>query len=252
MMYLLVSKIIRKRMTEILNKYLVNINLNFKELISHLTIFKIGDDNILHLNEDAKISPKISSKLELEPISVKELKESKKNYPDFIMDVYHNKLVIEWQNLLDELYKQLLELHFSKQRTFKEIGKTKVRLDFASEKDMYNQIKENLIIDFSFSSYRDRIKVINNSFSCIALNDTVLKKIHKNILIRNSFQHKNKIVDDEFLSQTGANVLILLDKEGKEQRNHIGDEIFLYLPEIFEFKKSMIRVITKWTNHGKI
>jgi len=239
-------------MIEILNKYLSDINIIFKELISHLTIFEIGNDNINSLNDNVNVSPIISAELKLEPISVTELKRSKKKYPDFIMDVYHNKLAIEWQNLLDDVYAYRLNQHFSKQKTFKELGKSKVKVDFLSEIEIVQQIKGNLKLDFSFLPYKDRIRVINNSFECIDKNEDVLKKILKNILIRNSLQHKNKKLDNDFLNQMGSNTLTLLNQKGEEKRYVSGDEIFIYLPEIFEFKKAMIQLIIKWSNDGQI
>lgn len=77
------------KIKEILEKYISLNNSIFKELICHLSIFHYGNETFIQTNKNQLISPKVSYDFEIEPISVNQLLSFKKNYPDFIYDVYH-------------------------------------------------------------------------------------------------------------------------------------------------------------------
>lgn len=235
-----------------LGKYLILNNNIFKELICNLSIFQIGDDNLKSINKSTLISPKISTEFEIEPFPIEALIAIKRKYPDFILEVYHGKLVSEWQNLLDEIFNYLLDLHFQGQRQFVEFGKTNISLSFIDKRKAIDQITENLKVDFTFLSYEKKIKIIKDSFNCLDPDELSLQNIFKNVLIRNSIQHRNRIIDDYLLRKCGTIGIIMLDINGNKKTLKEGDDISIYLPQIYDFKKSLTSIINKWINDAKI
>lgn len=237
---------------KILNKYLGINNKLFKELICNLSIFQIGDDNLKSINKSTLIFPKISTEFEIEPFPIATLIAFKRDYPDFILEIYQGKLVSEWQNLLDEVFNYLLDLHFQGQRQFIEFGKTNILLNFADTRNVVDQITENIKADFSFLSYEKKIKIIKDSFNCLSPDGLNMQNIFKNVLVRNSIQHRNRIIDNYLLRKCGTNKITILDINGEKKTLKEGEEINIYLPEIYDFKKSLTYIINKWINDGKI
>lgn len=229
-----------------LNQFTEDINLLFNEFLAAKTMYDIGRSSIDDISDDVCISAIVGSDLHLEPIPMTYIKKYKNNYPFVILDVYHGKLVQLWNNLLEDIFCILIDQHMIGARKFTELKKQEVKIDFDSTVDLLQQLKDNLIDDFSFKEFSERQKIINKALNITNDGQDKLDNIRKNILLRNLIQHKEYEIDDYILKEIGCKTIRLYDDEGKIRDHKKGDKFTLSIPEIHNFKSSLLYVVQCW------
>ncbi len=229
-----------------IDRFIDNVNVLFEEFLAAKTMYDIGRDTLDSISDNAAISPLVGFDLHLEPIPIVFIKRYKNKYPHFILEVYHGKLVQLWNNLLDDIFCILIEEHMIGARRFSELKRKEVRVDFDSSEDLLTQLKEKLIEDFSFVEYPERQRIINKALNPNNEGQTELDIVKRNILIRNSIQHRDSIVDDYILGKLGCNEIQLYDDDGNLRPYKSGDKILLSIPEIHNFIRLLLYVVQKW------
>jgi hypothetical protein len=147
---------------------------------------------------------------------------------------------------MDDLFCILLDEHLGKTRPFVELKTQQVKIDFSTEEDLINQLKENCARDFTFYRYSDRLKIVNNALNPSNDGHDQLVNIKKHILIRNVLQHSNRVVDNHMLKELGLNEFELADEQGKMMTYTKGDKVMLSIPELYSFMSSFLGIVQEW------
>ncbi|MCK4251722.1 hypothetical protein KAX97_09745, partial [candidate division WOR-3 bacterium] len=126
------------------------------KLLAASTMYELGQETLGPIDDGASISPKVGTNLHIEPIPIVYIKKFRDDYPYFISEVFHGKLVHLWNNCLKDVFSLFIDLHFTGKRKFEELKKQDVKLDFSSNEDFYNQIKNRISDDFDFKEYSER------------------------------------------------------------------------------------------------
>lgn len=242
----MIGGIILYSIEEISDKLILKINSAFEDFLSALTIYSLGQGNIDQINDRICVSPPVGIDLQIEPLPIKDIKAFKNYYPHFLLEVYHGSFVQLWNDYLDEIFSLFVEWHFSGTRQFKELKKPNVKLDFNSDIDFSSQIKKAIINNFSFQEYSERQKILNRIVNPELKGTDELLLIKKNVLIRNSIQHRNGIVDSYILQEIGSNKLSIKGVKGNIIYLKLNDRIVLSIPEIYSFKASMLYISQLW------
>ena len=236
----------KSKLNGIIDKLITNVNSTFMKLLAALTMYELGQDTLCQINNQVTISPKVGTNLEIEPILIGDIKKFRADYPDFISEVFHGKLAHLWNNCLNDIFSLFIDLHFIGKRKFEELKKQDIKLDFCSNEDFYDQIKDRIIDGFDFKEYSERQKLINKILNPNNENKEELANIYKSILIRNIIQHKNGIVDSYILKRLGSSQIKILGMDGNLKIYEENDKILLSIPEIYSFKSSMFLIAQRW------
>lgn len=219
---------------------------NFYTFLLAYTSLQLGGGVLDSIRDDVTVSTSVGLNIEIEPISIVELKQFRADFPDFLLQVFHGKIVQGWKDLLTKIFCHYLFLHFSGQRQFIELKSANVRLDFASATSLDDQVKARLKRDFEFRKYSERQKIINKLLNPKCLYPNELANIHKHIHIRNSFQHNNGILDSFALQDLGTDKIEILDLNGLPISVSKDQRITLSIPELNSFRRSLLMVAQKW------
>lgn len=206
----------------------------------------LGRCSLENIDDRTVISPKVGFELHIEPIPIQYIKRFKDNFPYFILEVFHGKIVLLWHDLLTNIFSIFIELHLSNIRQFEELKKQEIRLDFNSSDNFNVQIKKGIIDDFNFKEFSERQKLINKLLNPEGHGQNELAYILKNILLRNIIQHRKNIIDDYILRKLGRAQIEILDNDGKIVNYSCGDKFILSIPEIDAFKKSILFTANLW------
>ena len=196
-------------------------NSAFKNLLLAHSVHALGQNALNNVANDVLVTATVGKGIEMEPIPIGELRGFNDTYPAFVFEVFHGKLVQIWNTCLDELFCALLDLHISGSRLFEELGKRNVYLDFESNITGSEQIRENMSNAFKFFKHTERQKVINSALNERNDREPDQRNIRKNVLVRNSFQHRKGIVDDYLLKELGSSTVEIFDEEVQPQRRPI-------------------------------
>ena len=218
----------------------------FKQFLLAQTALRIGGDTINGFADNALIGAIVGINVEIEPIPLFEVKHYWDRMPLFIIEVFHGKLVFAWQECLASLFELLIDKHFIGERQFKELKKCSIDIDFRNELDIISQAKRGLLKKFDFSSYKEKVRLINAVFNPNNYRETELKNIHKHVHIRNSFQHKGGKIDEFFLKDLGQQKIKLLNDNSEEKEFKENDYIQLSIPEFDLFRRSIVLVAQTW------
>ncbi len=234
---------------QLIDSLLKNLTNNFHSFLLAKTFLELGETNFQYINEDAVIQVVLSKDDSVEPIPIYELKEYKKIFPTFLVEVFHGKTVILWQEFLTKIFSLYVDLHFDGKRKFEELKTRQIHFDFKCEDDVICHIKESLINGFAFENYKDRIRIISKicepqefSVNC----ETALYEIYKNVIIRNSLQHKDGILTKDSVNLLGRGTIEVFDAEGNNLFLNVGDKINLSLKEFYKFTQSLILIGQLW------
>ncbi len=184
--------------------------------------------------------------INIEPIPIIELKQYKATFPDFLLEVFHSRLVGVWQDCLDAIFCHYVELHFSRARLFTELQRRQIRLDFSSGVELEEQIKTGLIGDFEFANYAERQKLVDRLRNPNSAQQPHLLNVQKNVEIRNAIQHRNSIIDNVVLRHLGMQQIEVLDQKGNPRVLREGDIVSLSIPELDSFRRSLLIVGQMW------
>lgn len=234
---------------ELINNLLVKINKNFHSFLLARTILQFGETNFETINENVVVQVALSSTEAIEPIPIGELKQYSDFFPTFLVEVFHSKEVVLWQEFLTNIFSLYIDLHFDGKRKFEELKTRQIRFDFRCEDDVICHMKESLTKEFAFESYRERQRIISKICSPPNTNTDyydALYEIHKNVVIRNSFQHKDSILTNDQVNLLGIQTIEVLDTEGNNLSLNVGDKITLSLQEFYRFHQSLILIGQLW------
>jgi len=149
------------------------------------------------------------------------------------------------------LFCLLVDKHFSGERRFEELKKCQIFVDFRESAELITQVKGDLIKNFDFDAYKDKVKLINSVFNPTSNRAEHLFNIHKHVQIRNSIQHKNGTIDQFFLKDLGVERIALLDRSANEREYGLNDNIELSIPEFDYFRRSIVLIGQTWREwHG--
>ena len=84
----------------IFNQMIVDLNLAFNKLIAAKTLYDIGQEKIDQLDSRVLIWPRVGINSFIEPIPLEEIKKFKNEYPHFIIEVFHGKILHLWVECL--------------------------------------------------------------------------------------------------------------------------------------------------------
>ncbi|MDQ3712453.1 MAG: hypothetical protein M3388_09570 [Acidobacteriota bacterium] len=234
---------------KLIDNLLRNLTKNFHSFLLAKTLLQFGETNFQYINENAVIQVVLSKDDSIEPIPIYELVEYKDFFPTFLVEVFHDKAVILWQEFLTNIFSLYVDLHFDGKRKFEELKTRQIHFDFKCEDDVICHIKERLINGFAFENYKDRIRIISkicepqeSSANC----ETTLYEIYKNVIIRNSLQHKDGILTKDSVNLLGRETIEVLDAEGNNLLLNVGDKINLSLQEFYRFNQSLIFIGQLW------
>lgn len=230
----------------IIDKLITESSHLFKQYILTHTSFKMGQDSLAEFDNSVCIEATVGLNIHIEPIPMGELKHYKARLPNFLLEIFHGKLVQIWNECLSELFQMLVGLHFSGKRPFSELKKRSVTLNFIESIGIEEQIRERLCKDFEFEKYKDKVKLLNSVFHQDGDVSDHLFNILKNVHIRNAFQHHGGKVDEFLLNELGVSEIIILDKNGKPQKFKQNDDIELSVSELNVFRQSLNIVGQDW------
>jgi len=199
-------------------------NSEFKQFLVAYYVHVFGQNVLKDISDHALLNAIVWVRLEIEPIPVGHLREFNNIYPAFLFEIFHGRFVQTWNTCLYQLFSTLLGLHMSGARNFAELGKRNVSLDFDSSMPSSEQIRENMYSSFKFFKYLERQKVINNALNQKNEGEGDQINVRKNVLVRNSFQHRKGIVDDDLLKEKNW--------EGRRLKSSIAMETQRHLPEV--------------------
>jgi hypothetical protein len=241
----------KSNLNGIIDRLIEDVNLTFNKLLAYYTMYDQGQkslrETLSQYEEGVIMSPKVGTNLHIEPIPIKDIKQFSDDYPYFISEVFHGKLVGIWNNCLTNIFSLFIDLHFTGKRDFKELKKLDIKLDFNSNENFNSHIKNRIIKAFDFNKeYSERQKLINNILNPNNESNEELDNILKNVLIRNIIQHKNNIVDSYSLKKLGSTQIKILDIAGNSKIYKEDDKILLTIPEIYSFKSSMFYIGQIW------
>ena len=218
----------------------------FKQYILTHTAFSLGQDSLSGFPDTVCIETTVGLNVDIEPIPMGELKHYREGLPNFLLEIFHGKLVQVWSECLLSLFQMLVNLHFSGKRPFTELKKRSVSLDFKEPSSFEDQINDRLCRDFEFQQYSDRVKLVNDVFNQNHEQTDHLSNIAKNVQIRNSFQHRGGTVDEFLLKELGTQKISLLDKNGEAREYKLGDAIELSVAELESLRRSLLMVGQVW------
>jgi len=218
----------------------------FKQFLLAHNALEIGGDTIAGFSDNACIEATVGLNVEIEPIPLYEVKHYRAQMPQFLLEIFHGKLVQTWQECLATLFCVLLDKHFSDERRFEELKRCQIYIDFRESSDLITQVKNSLIKNFDFDAYKDKVKLINSVFNPAGNRSEHLFNIDKHVQIRNSFQHKNGKIDEFFLEDLGVRRIALLNNSAQERKYGLNDKIELSIPELDYFRRSIALIGQTW------
>jgi len=234
------------KVAETIDDLTARLGILFKELLLAHSLLKLGYGILPYVEDNASVETVVGLSISIEPIPIKELKQYSERLPHFTLEVFHGRMVQCWQNCITTVFCHLLDLHFAESRQFTELKKRQVYIDFRSGQDVVTQARDGLIANFEFEKYSERVKLINRILNPEGLHQEHLQNIHKHVLIRNSFQHKDGIIDKYLLQDLGVAEITLLDHDGHPITCHEQDKIDITIPEFDCFRRSLITVGQVW------
>lgn len=219
---------------------------NYHSLLLASVSYKLGTQALDGINDDASVTVALGVDISAEPLPVGELKQYRGVFPTFIAEVFHGRFVQFWQNVLDSIYRHYVDLHFSGERRLSELKRKTVVLDFRSEKAIPDQTREQLVQSYAFSSYSDRVRLVNAIRNPENNQQEHFDIVRENVTLRNCCQHNGGVLSMEALQKLGKAQITVLDDAGKEVILKAGDKIYLGIPQVNAFRRSLLLGSQAW------
>lgn len=229
-----------------INTVITESNRLFKQYILAYTALSFGQGTLSGFPDSVCIKTTMGLNVEIEPIPMGKLKHYKEYLPNFLLEIFHGKLVQVWLECLSRLFKVLVDLHFSRKRQFTELKKRNLTLDFQESIALEDQVRERLCRDFDYQRYGERVKLINSVFNPSQEQSLNLANIAKNVQIRNSFQHHGGTIDEFLLKELGVQQIPLIGPDGRLRDYKLGDAIELSIAEFDAFRRSLLMIGQVW------
>jgi len=222
------------------------VQINFREFLLSYVSLQLGGETLSDIDDYARLEMMVGLNIDIEPIPIEELKQYKTDFPNFLLEIFHSRLVQVWQDCLNAIFCHYVELHFNGVRPFSELQRKQVQLDFRTGVELDEQIKTGLIRDFEFTNYAERQKLVDRLQNPNSEQQPHLLNVHKNVQIRNAIQHRNSIVDSMVLRPLGMQQIELLDQRGNPRVLREGNRVDLSIPELDSFRRSLLIVGQTW------
>lgn len=230
----------------VLDELIGEVQRGFHALLLAQTTLQLGGGVLDSIQDNVAIETALGIALTIEPLPIGELRQYKASFPDFILQVFHGKLVQLWHECLLKIFCHYVDLHLQGMRPFVELRKQDVRIDFAVSEQLQAQVRRALTRDFDFKDFAERQKLINKLRNPVDRYADHLQNIHKHVQIRNAFQHRQGMLDTDAIKKLGVSAIELLDADGKSYSHSSGDRVTLSIPEVDSFRKSILLVSQAW------
>ncbi|MCK5113287.1 MAG: hypothetical protein KAR11_00805 [Phycisphaerae bacterium] len=218
----------------------------FKQCVLAQAVLNLGQRTLTGFSDTACIKTTVGLNVEIEPIPIAEVREYTEEFPHFLLEVLHGRLVQVWQECLSNLFRMLVDLHFSQNRRLVELKKRNLSLDFRATVSLEDQVTEQICRNFDFEKYSERVKLLNSVFNPNNEQPEHLLQVSKHVQIRNSFQHRRGVVNEFLLKELGLQKISILDKEGTQRDCQLDDDIQISLPEFDLFRRALLMVGQQW------
>lgn len=228
-----------------LNQLTEDVSLNFNVFQLAFSLYKHGSQTVDLFISDPK-PEKVGKDFFVEPLPREILLQYKDHYPDFLVEVFHGKIVQLWQNCLTDIFSICAESYLQGHE-FVEFDAQKDFVKIVQSNENLNTKKGKMVYIFEFRTrFVDRQKLINSILSAENYEEKPLQNITKNILIRNSLQHRRSVVDRFSLDELCLPCIPVLDSNGDERCFKEGEKIVMSIPEMYAFMQSIFRVAFAW------
>ena len=232
-----------------IDKFLGTISDSFRQITLVVAYLNIGTRVMNTSPADASVELSLGKEIKTERFYLRELLIHSGTVEEGILELYQNKMVAAWSDLLGDLFSRFVDMHFGGIRKFHELKKRTVRLDFALEMDLREQIRTALIADFAFERYTDRLKIVDEFLNPERKYSTELSTIKKHVLIRNAVQHHASRVYRDMLKELGCSKLAVLNGNGDQRDLDVDDLILLSIAELDAFKRAVYLISNEWRKH---
>lgn len=229
-----------------LDGFVEQVQSHFKAFILARTCHELGSSVVDVMTDDTLATATIGLNVKMEPIPVSELRAFRAIYPDFVVEVFHGKLLQHWTDLLHSVFSYYLDLHLSGVRQFAELGKTQVRIDLGQAMPAVDQLRESLCTDFDFRKQAERQHLVARLRDAAGdakdEADTILRHVH----IRNAIQHHHGVAREFVFKELGCQELTLLDESGTPQAFRTDDKVAVSVPELDKLRRALLVTAQRW------
>ena len=222
---------------------------NFRQLILAVAYLNIGTRVINTSPTDASVELSLDKDIKTERFYLRELLIHSSTVEEGVLELYQNKMIAAWSDLLGDLFSCFVDMHFSGIRKLHELKKRTVRLDFSLETDLNEQIRTALIADFAFQRYADRLKIVDEFLNPGGKHSAELSTIKKHVFVRNAVQHHASRVYRDMLKELGCSKLAVLNGDGDQRELDVDDLILLSVPELDALKRAVYLISNEWRKH---
>jgi hypothetical protein len=222
---------------------------SFRQLILAVAYLNIGAGVINTSPANASVELSLDKDIKTEPFYLKDLLIHGGTVEEGVFELYQNKMIAAWSDLLGDLFSNFVDMHFSGARKFYELKKRTVRLDFSLETNLNDQIGAGLTADFGFQRYAERIKIIDGLLNPDGKHPPELATIKKHVFIRNAVQHHASRVYKDMLKELGCSKLSVLDRSADQRELDVDGLILLSVPELDTLKRGLYLVSNEWRKH---
>lgn len=210
------------------------------------TSHALGSRVLDSLSDNVRVTATVGVSVQMEPIPLSELRAFRRVYPDFVIEVFHAKLLQLWQNVVDGIFCHYVEEYLSGRRHFQELGRRSVQLEFADQTPLPDQVRAALERDFAFWQHSDRHKLVNAIRNPSGKAAEASEVIHTHVHIRNAFQHHHGVLQEFSLRKLGRTEITLLDTGGQAQQLKAGQKVTLSVPELDNLRRSLLLLAQTW------
>jgi hypothetical protein len=236
----------RDPVVNILDGLISDVQSTFHAFLLAQATLQLGRSALASIQGNTVIQATLGVAVEIEPIPIGELRQYQNAFPTFLLEVFHGKIIQYWQDCLTRIFSHYLSLHFDGIRQFVELKTQDIRIDFASEADITDQLRFAMLRNFEFREYSDRVRLIDRIRNQGGRFADDLRNVHKHVQIRNAVQHRHGVLDDFSLRKLGTTQIKLMDDTGTEQEIGEGGKIVLAIPELDALRRSILLVGQAW------
>jgi hypothetical protein len=237
-------------MKQSIDQFQGQIAAHFRELILAMAYLNIGGQMLAGANPEASVELFLDEDIRTEPLHVRELLPHSGAVGAGALELYQNKMIAGWSDLLGTLFNHFVRAHVDGVQQYAELKKRAARIDFADATDFKTQLQKSLTAEFSFESYADRVRTVNSVLNPESKHGGELGTIKKHVLIRNAIQHHSSQVHGQMLRELGAAQVTLLDPKAEAKGCSLNERIRLSIPELDLLKRALFRLSNEWRNYG--
>ncbi|WP_125920059.1 hypothetical protein [Pseudomonas sp. p99-361] len=215
----------------------------FRELILGLAAHEIGI-GFMRGSPNNHVSVQLAHGAVSEPVSITALIEKEATVRRGAVELFQNKAIARWSDLLSALYREAVGKHLRRERNFSALKSVRVKYDFGSAIDLVSQIQDSIGHDFDFSDYKTRAAAVKDIFGFEEVGGE-LAMIKKHVEIRNAIQHHGGRVHEGALRILGLGALDVVNENGDRVKLSLGDSIDISVMEV-DLLKSALYVVSNY------